>query len=172
MKYTCIIFILLVVNTYAKPSGHCELSSNLCIEEDFLPVQDSRNCTTGTDPVNSTYKTCGALEVCAGPSEDYAAKFYCNKVADYGGPSGPKGAIEKACIAWKNNQFCEFDTALLLWLILIVVVAIGGVGFLIYYFVSKAKAAADAKQLAAAGASKVKYRPLRNKRSRLYKFGP
>lgn len=172
MKYTCILFTLLVVNTYAKPSGHCELSSNLCIEEDFLPVQDSRNCTTGDDPVNSTYKTCGALEVCTGPSEDYAAKFFCNKVTDYGGTSGPKGAIEKACIAWKNNQFCEYNTALALWLIIAIVVVLGAVGFLVYYFVGKKAAADEADELAKAGARKGNYKRLKNKRSRLYKFDP
>ena len=82
--------------------------------------------------------------MCTGPSEDYAAKFFCNKVTDFGGANGPKGAIEKACIGWKNNTCCEYNTALLLWVILGVVVVVGVVGFRIYYFVAKKKAADEA----------------------------
>jgi hypothetical protein len=169
MKYTCIIFILLVVNTYATPSGHCELSSDRCIEEDFLPVQGSRNCTTGTDNVNTTYKTCGVLEVCKGPSEDYASKFLCNYVTDADASSSVRGAIEKACISWKNNTFCEFDTDLLIWMIIGIIVVSAVVGFVIYYFMAK-KAAADEDDMMAAGARKGKYRRFKNKRSGLYKF--
>ena len=168
----CIIFILLVVNTYANPSGHCELSSNRCIEEDFLPVQDSRNCTTGTDPVNSTYKVCNVFETCTGPSEDYAASFFCNQVTDYGGSGGPKGAIEKACIDWKTNTFCESDSTLILLVLVGILVVLGGGGFLVYHILKK-KADGDlAEEMAKAGSRKGKYQRLTKKQSRLYKFEP
>lgn len=170
MKYICLLFILLGV-VYSKPSGHCELSSNRCILADFLPVQDSKNCTTGIDPVNSTFKECGAFETCAGPSEDYRSNFYCNKVIDYNA-GGPPGAIEAACKAWKKNTFCEYNTDLLMWLIIGAIVLIGGVGFLIYYFIAK-KAEADRKaKMEASAVNKGNYRRLKNSKKRLYKFEP
>jgi hypothetical protein len=115
---------------------------------------------------------CGTFETCKGPSEDYAAKFFCNKVTDFGGAAGPKGAIEKACIGWKANTFCEYNTALIIWIIIGIIVVLGVVGFVIYYFMAKKAADDEAKQMAMSGSRKGKYQRLRNKRSRLYKFGP
>jgi len=112
------------------------------------------------------------MEVCSGPTEDYAAKFFCNKVTDFGGSGGPRGAIEKACIAWKTNKFCEYNTALLIWIILGVVVILSVIGFLIYYFMAKKAAADEAKQMAMSGARKGNYQRLSNSKKRLYKFEP
>ena len=171
MKYICLIFILLVANVSARPSGHCELSSHLCIEKDFLPAQDARNCSVDSIdkiPVNATYKTCGAFERCHKQADDFDGVIYCNEVSD-ANPNN-HGTIEKACMKWKQSYFCELDVSLILWLAIGVIVGVGLVAFLIYYFVSNA--VKNNKNMAAAAASKGKYKRLKNKSGRLYKIEP
>ena len=173
MKYIYLVFILLVANVSAKPSGYCALSSHLCIEKDFLPRDDARNCTTLSDdakPVNSTYKTCGAFETCYKQADDYDGIIYCHKVSDFN--ANNPGPIEKACKKWKQAHFCEFNTMMFIWLVIGALVLIGGIGFLIYYFVRKSKDAEAAKKFAQSAVSKAKYQRLKNSRKSLYKFEP
>jgi len=171
MKYIYLIFILLVVKVSARPSGHCELSSHLCIEKDFLPAQDARNCSiedVDKIPVNATYKTCGAFERCYKQADDFDGVIYCNEVSD-ANPTN-HGPIETACKQWKQSYFCELDTSLIVWLAIAVIVGAGVVAFLIYYFVSNA--AKNNKKMMPAAASKGKYKRLKNKSGRLYKIEP
>lgn len=131
----------------ADPGKQCILDSARCILADFTPKADERLCETKTGSdidANPSLIKCAGLEVCAGSS--HVDDMKCNLVpgASNDADDSNDGEIEAACKNWKQNKFCVPDTGAIYGIIAGAVVVAGGIGFLVYYIMGRAKPAAVA----------------------------
>ena len=141
MRSLVLLFLLFTL-TNAHPSKQCELSSDRCTLLDFQQHDDARKCGPGSPSSDPSLKDCNALELCVGPSDDEKGKYYCNLVFgandDRTQAEGtPDGAIEAACKAWKNNQYCQSDTAAVTGIVAGVIGGVALIAFVAYYAISK-----------------------------------
>jgi len=128
----------------ADPGKQCILDSARCILSDFTPKVGERLCETKTGnsvEANPSLIECAGLEVCAGSGHTDTIK--CNLVpgASNDADDSNDNEVEAACKNWKKNKFCVSDTGAIIGIIIGCVVVVGGIGFLVYFIMSKAKPA-------------------------------